>query len=164
MTTAPVSVEIALATVRPETVTFRPGDVVRYDVAGSRHCREGMAIANAGGVLIDTYWSSGNDRLTPTEVATARLVFNIEEFDEIGKHHFPRFEDFAREDRAVITSQHGLRVRRFLRRGAEPSLLTKIENAEARLVEAVRERDSAQWRVEAAERDLADLTSVRDDA
>lgn len=166
MTTSMTTSEIAPETV-PEalgqSVVFVPGDVVRYDIDGSHHCREGVAIANAAGVLFDTYWTSDNHRLTATEYATARLSFNLNDFDEVGPHS-STFEDYAETDRGILTSQHGLRVRRFLRRGAQPSLLAKMNRIEAQIATATHDRDFAQRTIERLEAELADITSIRDDA
>jgi hypothetical protein len=148
--------------------TFKPGDVVRYDVA-ERHCREGMAIAKerAGGgvVLVDTFWqSSGEHVLTDDELTTAEMVFNLADYDELDRYWHEsaaKWKTYAPADRETITSQHGLQVRWFVRKGALPDLQTQIENACEAFLDAQTKLRSAEFRAEVAWRDLAELEARR---
>jgi len=67
------------------------------------------------------------------------------------------WRDFAAEDRRVITAQHGLVRAEYVRLGAVSHLPTRIANAEQALAEAEEELRSAQYRVKARSRDLAEL-------
>lgn len=157
-----------MSTTRTE---FKPGDVVRYETPGHRstHCREGMAIAEArldGVVLFDTYWGTPGDRhlLTYEELGTAELVFNLADYDELDRyqHSSPaRWKTYKPEDRETVTSQHGLQVRWFVRKDAEPDLATQIENAREVLADAESKLESAEWRVRGAKRDLEQLEAKR---
>lgn len=138
-----------------ETGLFRPGTVVRYTPDPSRHdprwCREGMAVADERGVLLDTFWGTGSEahRLLPVEIATVELEFHLDDFDELDRWR-PNEQlwlTYAPADRQRITHQHRLQQRLFIRKGAQPDLSTQIENAEAK----VRKAEEA---VKSAERDL----------
>lgn len=149
---------------------FRPGDVVRYEPAEwpGRHdrmwCREGMAIADENGLLWDTYWSTGNDchNLVDREMATARVLFNLADFRELERHEAYTWREFHPDDRALITSQHGLQERRFVRVGSGPDLGTQIENAREALAEAERQVESAKQTVIWRREHLAELEATRD--
>lgn len=146
---------------------FKPGDVVRYEPLErpSRHCREGMAIAEArldGVVLFDTYWRTSGDRhlLTYDELGTSEVVFNLDDYDELDQSRHgaaDTWRKYSPDDRQVITSQHGLVRRFFIREGAQPGLTTQIENAREAVVEAERKLSSAQFSLDCARRDLARL-------
>lgn len=144
---------------------FREGDVVRYqpdarDGSGDRWwCREGMAVAVLNGIdlrLVDTYWRSGGDtdshRLTPTEVRTAEVVFNVNDFEVV--QHKWRWAEYAAADRAFIQSQHNLQHVWMVRRGAEPDPGTRVSNAQEAFMKAVDEATSASRSVEYAKREL----------
>lgn len=136
---------------------LQEGAVVRYQPDPSRHsptwCREGTAVINDQGAAFDTYWGSGSDshRLTSDELATAEVLFLLEDFDELDRHAHgtkDKWETYHPDDRRLITSQHGLQRRYFIRKGADPSLTTQIDNARRRLDEAHEELASAARRVE----------------
>ena len=143
------------------------GRVVRYLPDQSRHdprwCREGMAISDHMGRFIDTYWVTGSDAhvLNPVELATVEHLFWLDDYSELdtrGGRFKPReWETYAEEDRQHITSQHGLRVRYFIRNGAQPDLPTQIANAEARVERAEEDVRSAQWQLERAREALSEL-------
>ena len=134
---------------------FKAGDVVRYDSElPDRWCREETAIVedrNTRLIFVDTYWGSMFDShiLTLSEIDTAEVMFNLSNFREVAR--YAPWLDYHPDDRAAITSQHGLQRRRFVRIGAEPDQDTCIENAR----EAVRD---AENKVNAA---TSDLVSVR---
>lgn len=146
---------------------FKPGDVVRYDTGTERHCLEGMAIAEArlaGVVLYDTYWRTPGDRhlLTYDELATAEVVFNLDDYDELTERESAaRWEMYKPADRERVTSQHGLVVRCFIRKGAEPDLETQIEYARKVVEDAAHKLASARRSLDAAFRDLAELEAKR---
>lgn len=130
------------------------GDVLRYTPEDGRWCREGMALVSqypSSSLLRahDTYWGSSGDRhlLTDDELQTAELIFNVMDYDEIGSNsrHMDeaKWSTFAETDRQLITSQHGLQKRWFVRKGAEPSWEQQIKNARGALDEALREADAA---------------------
>ena len=143
---------------------WKQGDVIRYtSERRDRHCREGMAIARVradGSVFFaDTFWGYGGDDhvLTEAELLTAELRFNTADYDELPLRSGYTWESYAPSDRAVITQQHGLQRRLFVRKGATEDLPTKVENAKQALALAEDEVRSAQWRVEDRQRDLAKL-------
>jgi hypothetical protein len=153
---------------------FREGDVVSYAPGerfpgqrDTRWCREGTAIAGKhdGGIqLADTFWLMGTEDhiLTEAEIATAELLFNLDDYDELGRYSREspsQWKKYAPADRQQITSQHGLQHRWFIRKGAAEDHATQVENARERLREAEAKLQSAQWSVESAQRDLAEIES-----
>lgn len=149
---------------------FKPGDVVRYDTGMDRHCREGWAIAEArldSVVLFDTFWGTPGDRhlLTYDELGTAEVVFNLDDYDELDQYRRHKsaatWKTYRPEDRETVTSQHGLQVRWFVRKGAEPDLQTQIENACEAYVEAQSKLRSAEADVRYAWQVLAELEAKR---
>lgn len=147
---------------------FKPGDVVRYDTAQNHHCREGMAIArqrpDGSVVLLDTYWRSSGDEyvLSEADLATVKQVFNLADYDELAERgSAEKSASYNPADRQTITSQHGLVVRRFIRKGAQPDLETQIENAQRLVDIAERTVESAKFTLECARRDLAELEAKR---
>ena len=146
------------------------GDVVRYEPdGGNRWCREGMAVAQLRGdgegriVYIDTYWAgmSGSHILTAAEATTVERLFNVGDYDELPRGcrlgSADKWAKYAPADRQVVTSQHGLQRRWFVRKGASEDHATQVENARVRLAEAESKLRSAQWSVESAQRDLANI-------
>lgn len=128
----------------------------------NRWCREGVAVELDGGRLIDTFWAGigSSHQLTEAEVATAVLRFDTDDFDELDEykqHSKATWNTYAPEDRETITSQHRLRSRLFIRKGAKPDLPTQIENASAELERLRGEAAMAQRRVEWAHDALAKL-------
>lgn len=152
---------------------FRVGDVLRYTPqprfqgqADTRWCREGTALAterrDGSTLILDTYWGSMSDAhvLTDAELATAELIFNVGDYDELDQYRSGSREQWLRyapEDRQRITSQHGLQCRWFIRKDASESLATQIENAREAVRDAEGKVESAQWRLDWAKRDLAEL-------
>jgi hypothetical protein len=139
---------------------LRPGTVVEYQSERPNGwCREGMAIADDRGRLVDTYWESAGDShfLTDAEIATAKTLFNLNDCIELPRGSERTWESYALEDRHVVTSQHGLRRRLFVRTGAEPHLPTQIENARAAVEKAERDLESAQRQLGWKRDDLAKL-------
>lgn len=153
---------------------FRTGDVLRYRSQRKpdpHWCREGLAIVNDRGRAVDTYWSSGNDHvLTLEELETARLIANLEDWDlhtqyrrRVGSAmQMGAWEDYREEDRLRITQQHGHIEILYVRKGAQPDLGTKIENARTAVEEAESKLQSAQRRLEWAQEDLAKLEAERE--
>lgn len=148
--------------------TFRPNDVVRYRPS-EHHCREGIAIAKVCGssvVLVDTFWQSGSHDdhvLTAGEKASAEIVFNIEDYDELDRYmSFSEelWNKYAASDRQVVTSQHGLQKRWFIRKGACPDWNTQIDNARQVVAEYERQLESVRSNLEWARRDLADMLAA----
>jgi hypothetical protein len=149
-----------------ETYTPCEGDVVRYrSERDNDWCREGMAIAtkrswDTSVVLIDTYWgttSVDDHALTETEVDTAELLFNLADYDEVGRSRKAPPDEWQRRaeaDRQVITQQHRLQNRWFIRKGSTEDRATIIDNARQRLEDAESELESARRRVEWAREDL----------
>jgi hypothetical protein len=143
---------------------IRPGDVVAYVPDDRGHgqrwwCREGTAIASEQDgkiVLHDTYWGSGgNDRLTPSEVETAKVQFNLNDFERVGDQW--RWERYAPSDRAVVTSQHRLQHTWLVRIGATPDLPTQVANARQRVADAEAKVESARNSLDWERRQLAEL-------
>jgi hypothetical protein len=145
------------------------GQVVRYLPDQSRHdprwCREGMAISDHMGRFVDTYWTGGVDShvLNADEQATIEHLFWLDDYREVrtpsGRGTLSEWETYAKEDRQCITSQHGLRVRYFIRNGAQPDMSTQIANAEERVRAAEEAVRSAEWGLENARRRLSELVA-----
>lgn len=138
-----------------DKIDHKAGDVFRYEPS-REWCREGMAVVRErDGALIDTYWHGGSDShaLTDKELATSELIFNVNDYRELG--HYERFDDYRLEDRQVITSQHGLSVRRFLKTGAKPDRATRITNAIEAVNEAEEKLRSAQRLLDSRQEDLS---------
>jgi len=136
----------------------------------SRHCREELAVEQEPGILLDTFWSLGSEthRLTEAERATAVLVFDTDDYDQLPT--YPReaarqmWETYHPDNRAVITSQHRLQNDYYVRKGSKPDLETRIENAQRAVEEAESKLLSAgsglRWRQE----ELAALVAERPSA
>ncbi|SHX96547.1 Uncharacterised protein [Mycobacteroides abscessus subsp. abscessus] len=148
--------------------TFRPDDVVRYRPS-AHHCQEGVAIAkDCGGsvVLVDTFWQSASHDdhvLTASEIASAELVFNMEGYDELDRYISSSeqlWNKYAATDRQVVTSQHGLQKRWFIRKGARPDWNTQIDNARQVVAGYERELEAVRSHLEWARRDLADMLAA----
>lgn len=125
-------------------MTFRPGLVVRYLPDPSRHdprwCREGMAIADDRGVLVDTFWESMSDAhvLNDVEQATVEVLGNLDDYSRVSELGWPnnRAEDYYPDDRLTVTSQHRLRRTEYVRKGAQRHLGTQIRHQVAKVREA----------------------------
>ena len=147
---------------------FKADDVVRYtSERRDRWCREGTAIAcGDDAILVDTFWGGyGSDShvLTPDERATAEVLFNIADYDELDRYNHGSegtWRKYAPGDRTVITSQHGLQRRWFVRKGAQPNLPTQIQNAREAVAQAEEKLSSAQWWLDSARRELAELEAT----
>jgi hypothetical protein len=134
--------------------------VYDYDVDGSRHCREGIATEEKG-AMFDTFWGYSGDRhrLTNTEISSAVLRFDTEDFEEVKSYVRGAPQDWldrASQDRETISSQHGLQLSYWIRKGSSPDYATKIKNTKAKLDEAYRELRSAEnsikWAIEELEK------------
>lgn len=132
---------------------FAPGSIYEYTPDnGERHCREGVAYADSDGSLIDTFWGVPNSDpfirhyLTDTEIATAQLVFNVNDLREARPHEtlnwYPKGTVFA------VTSQHGLRRQTYVVPGTQPDAEVIIDEAHAAYLAAKDEAAAAQRRVE----------------
>lgn len=129
--------------------TFNPGDVLRYTPL-VHHWREGMARVREDGRILDTYWRPGGDSeshaLTEQELASATVVFNVAEFDALDRYSASsreQWEAYHPDDRALISSQHGLQEALFVRKGAHTHLGTQIENARTAVAKAEAELGTA---------------------
>jgi hypothetical protein len=154
---------------RPDFGTGRPivvGDVVTYDTLDrpNRWCREGLAIADERGgrlLLLDTFWCGMTEThvLTEAEKATAVMVFNIGDYDELPDQPgvADRWRTYHPDDRERITGQHGLTVRYFVRRGSRPDHETRVENAREAVEDAERAVRVAESRLKDAQGRLADI-------
>ena len=139
-------------------MTYRRGDVYRY-TPKEHWCREGMAIANADGALLDTYWqhSGDNHQLRDGELATAEFVFNLSDYQELAYHDAYKWHDYNPADRQVVTAQHGWCRRLFIRKGSTPDLKTKIQNASDAVTDAEEKLNAAQSWLECRRRELTEL-------
>lgn len=148
-------------------VEFTQGVVVRYTPDPARHdprwCREGMAIADERGLLIDTYWGCGQDRhiVRGDELETVEVLFHLDDFDELGPRSKEQWKTYAPDDRQRVTSQHGLQERLFIRKGAEPDIATQIANAEEKVRQAEYDAESAGRHLDWAREDLAKLQTSK---
>jgi hypothetical protein len=135
--------------------------VYEYDLT-ERHCREGYAVEIEPGDLRDTFWGVyGSDRhkLTPAELETAVLLFDTDDYEDVTSTHNRKdapdaWSDREDADRQRVTAQHGLQPTYFIRKGSEPSLRMKIENAREDLRQAEEKARSAAHGVEWAQREL----------
>jgi hypothetical protein len=141
---------------------YAPGTVKPADRHDPYWCREGMAVAEkrADGTVFfaDTYWGGGMDRhiLTDAEIATADVLFHLDRFRLVERGE--TWDDFAEADRQLITSQHRLQNKKYVRIGAQPDHETKVENAQEKVREAIDAVESAKRSLHWAERDLAELS------
>ena len=162
---------------RSTETRWKVGDVVSYQPGPAfkgqtdvRWCREGTAIAVARAdrsvMLVDTYWGTMSDAhmLADAEIETAELLFNLDDYDELdryGRGSSYTWEKYAPTDRERVTSQHGLQVRWFVRKGASEDYGTKVQNARDRLADAESDLDSARWAVDQRQRALDQLLTER---
>lgn len=145
------------------TKSLRPGDVVRY-TPSDRWCREGIAIVqdrvrpNGRYQMLDTFWGSSDPApLSDAEANTAEFMFKLTDFDELDRYLNSSpvtWEKYAPADRQMITQQHGLQKRWFIRKGATPDWATQIENARQVVADRKRKLDSAQSCLNWANEDL----------
>lgn len=138
--------------------TFKVGEFYRY-TPKTTCCCEGIAEMTERG-LMDAFWGSSGSESSPLSVeekATAVLIFDSSEYDELDCHGEHRWEKFNPSDRQKTTEQHGLRKRWFVRKGAVPDLDTQIANAQARVKEAEEAVRSANGMLEWRQRELQKL-------
>lgn len=147
-----------------------PGTVLSY-TPSQHHCREGLACVDDRGVARDTFWRTGGDSeshvLTGKEIASATVVFNVGEFVALDRYSSGArqvWETYHPDDRAWITSQHGLQEALFVRRGASPHLGTQIENARAAVATAQSSVRVAEHELERRRSDLSALLERSTDA
>ena len=139
--------------------------VLTYTPEGSTWCREGWATEQSNGVF-DTYWTTtgSEHRLTEAEIANATFQFDTDDFDELDQYQYgvkDRWATFAETDRRYIPSQHGLALRYFVRKGAQPDLETQIANAQEHLRSMESGLVTARLRVKGAKESLAELIAQR---
>ena len=138
------------------------GDVYTYTPI-QHHCREGLAIENERGRLIDWFWGGHDvalDNVVDRDAADLKFVANLGDYEKTPRDGRESNQDYAREDRLTIRSQHGLQKTYYIRKGAKPDLFTKIANARARLQEAESELRAAESQVRWARKELAELEQV----
>jgi hypothetical protein len=139
---------------------LRAGDVVRYEPE-NRWCQDGYAIAEERGdrvVLVDTYWISGP---SVVRAESYEVLFNLGDYEEKPRS---AWETFAPADRQYIPKHSGYQTVLLVRKGATPDLSTQIENARELVSEAEDEVRSAQWGLDFARRELAQLEAAADAA
>lgn len=139
--------------------------VYNYDVDGSRHCREGVAVEE-NGALFDTFWGGHSERhrLTDVERKSVRLIFDTDDFDELDWSRRGEPSEWSERhpsDRAIIPSQHGLTLRWFIRKGSERDYETRLANVRDVLMEAESELRSAESRVKWAREDVQKIEAER---
>ena len=138
------------------------GDVYTYTPT-QHHCTEGLAIEDERGRLIDWFWGNSRDamldKLVSRDAADLTFVANLNDYELTPRDGRESNKEYAREDRLVIRSQHGLQRTYYIRKGATPDLSTKIENAREELRKAEESLRSAQRSVEWAQKELAKLES-----
>lgn len=135
------------------------GDVYTYSPK-ERHCIEGLAIENERGELIDWFWGGSavsHRQHVSRDAEDLELIANLDEYELTPRDGRESNRDYAPEDRLMIHSQRGLQRVYYIRKGAEPDLSTRIENARWRLSEAESNARSAQYQVERAQDELARL-------
>ncbi|PKQ59750.1 hypothetical protein B5566_02600 [Mycobacterium sp. MHSD3] len=111
--------------------------------------------------MLDTYWGASEPtELSDTEAATAEFMFKLADYDELDRHsHSAKatWEKYAPADRQVITHQHGLQHRWFIRKGASPDWATQLSNAQGVVDAYEYELGCAQRRLQWARDDLANV-------
>lgn len=151
------------------TATFRPGLVVRYVPDPSRHdprwCREGMAIADDRGRLVDTFWESMNEAhvLNDVEQATVEVLGHLDDYVRVSDLGWPNShaEDYHPDDRLTVTHQHGLRRVEYVRAGSQRHLGTQIRDQIRKVRAAERAAAAATHDVESLRRGLDELLAQR---
>lgn len=148
------------------TKTFTPGDVLAY-TPERRHAREGTAFVTESGHAVDTYWEPTGDAqshvLTTAELATAEVKFNVNDYEPLDRYAGGSrsvWMTYHHNDRARISSQHGLQEQLYVRRGAKPDIGTQIANAEAEVKVAESAVRSAEYTLACRRRDLAELQTA----
>lgn len=139
------------------------GDVYTY-TPDQNHCREGLAIENERGRLIDWFWGGHDvalDNLVDRDAPDLTLIANLGDYDLTPRDGRESNRDYAPEDRLLIHSQHGFQWTHYIRKGAEPDLTTRIENARKGLEEAESDMRSAQRQIDRAREELAQLERDR---
>jgi len=140
------------------------GDVYTYTPT-QHHCREGLAIENERGRLIDWFWGGHDasfDNIVDRDAADLTFVANLDDYELMPLDGRESNRDYAPADRLVIHSQHGLQRTYYVRKGSTPDLSTKIENAREKVRQAEEAARSAQWKVEWAQEELARLETEAD--
>lgn len=135
------------------------GDVYTY-IPTQHHCREGLAIENDRGRLIDWFWGGHDlslDNIVDRDADALTFVANLNDYELTPRDGRESNRDYAPADRLVIHSQHGLQLTHYIRKGASPDLSTKIANARIRVAEAESDLRSAESAVKWARKDLEDL-------
>lgn len=126
------------------------------------HCRDGQAICDGDGKPRDTYWHSEQYVLTDEELATAELLYLLDDYHEVRGEH--EWQKYAEADREVLRRQHGCYVTWLVRNEAEPDLEMQIRNAYTKLRKAEEDLKHAGRDIEWAARDIAKLEAKRDAA
>lgn len=152
--------------------TYHPGTVVRYTPipmypnGDARHCREGLAIADRRGVLVDTFWRGIDSahRVNDAEAPSIKVIANLNDYQRLDRN--ARAADYHPRDRLTITRQHGLVREEYVREGATPHLGTRIVAQVERVREAERALAAAtrdvEWAREKLERIIAERTTPAD--
>jgi hypothetical protein len=138
----------------------RAGDVYTY-TPERHHCTEGLAIEDERGRLYDWYWGTSRDsmldKIVSRDATDLKFIANLNDYELTAQDGRQSNKDYAREDRLVITSQHGYQRTHYVRKGARPDLATRIANARERLGDAEAELRSAESSVKWAQRELAEI-------
>jgi hypothetical protein len=147
-------------------IELRAGDVLSY-LPSQHHCRQGTALVTEDGLAFDTFWGIRPDNqshfLTPKELTTAEVKFNVNDFDMLDRYSrssVSTWETYHADDRGRIGSQHQHQSVYFVRKGAQPDLGTQIENARGEVEEAESALRSAQYRLERRREGLARLEAA----
>jgi len=135
-------------------------DVYTYTPTDN-HCIEGLAIENERGDLIDWFWGGStvsHRQYVSRDAADLTKIANLDDYELMPRDGRESNEEYAPADRLIIHSQHGLQRTHYIRKGAEPDLITRIENARQQLRNAEVDLSSAQFNVKWAQGQLAKLT------
>lgn len=101
-------------------MTFRKGDIIAYSPSHPFR-RDGYAEVRIGWDTDEPYGQDTFDqrdtRLTPEELATGYVLFNLDDFVE---QQFVLVEEYAPDDFFVLVTRKGIAKRTFIRRGARP--------------------------------------------
>lgn len=101
------------------STTLRAGDIISYAYE-SPFRRDGFAEVHSDWHTGDLYakdtFDTNDTRLTDAELATGRVLFNLEDFEE---RRWLNPEDYDPADVFVLDTRKGMVQRKFLRNGAE---------------------------------------------
>lgn len=132
-----------------------PGDNAQY---GRYHCCSRIAIVNKGGMLRDTFWSSGGDGrwfgiddLPKLELTYLGNIVDLERHPEWQAEYY--------DDADIVNLNHSNSTRDnfYIRKGAKRSPAKMLASARHRLERAESAKRLAEWDIERLTKTIASL-------